>query len=72
MKPDVAIKIKEEVQKQITVGFIKVSKYPEWVANVVPVLKKDGRVRMCINYRDLNKASQKDDFNSLYHTSIFK
>jgi len=28
----------------------------------VPVLKKDGKVRMCVDYRDLNKASPKDDF----------
>ena len=62
MKPDVALKIKEEVQKQIAAGFIRVSIYPEWVANVVPVSKKDGRVRMCVDYRDLNKASPKDDF----------
>ena len=36
--------------------------YPEWLANIVPVAKKDGRVRMCVDYRDLNKASPKDDF----------
>ena len=36
--------------------------YPEWLANVVPVLKKDGKVRMCVDFRDLNKASPKDDF----------
>ena len=28
----------------------------------MPVPKKDGRVCMCIDYRDLNKASPKDDF----------
>ena len=28
----------------------------------MPVLKKDGKVRMCVDYRDLNKASPKDDF----------
>jgi hypothetical protein len=29
---------------------------------VVVVLKKDGKIRMCVDYRDLNKASPKDDF----------
>jgi hypothetical protein len=44
------------------VKFLKVVLYLEWLANVVPMPKKDGRVRMCIDYRDLNKASPKDDF----------
>ena len=37
-------------------------KYQEWLANVVPVPKKDGKVRVCVDFRDLNKASPKDDF----------
>ncbi|KAA0054041.1 uncharacterized protein E6C27_scaffold318G001050 [Cucumis melo var. makuwa] len=41
MKLNVLIKIKEEVQKQIEAGFLTVSKYPEWVTNIVPVPKKD-------------------------------
>ena len=36
--------------------------YPEWLANVVHVPKKDGKVRVCVDFRDLNKASPKDDF----------
>ena len=35
----------------------------KWLANIVPVPKKDGRVRMCVNYRDLNKAYPKDGFH---------
>ena len=38
------------------------STYPQWVANIVPMPKKDGKVRMCVDYRDLKKASPKDDF----------
>ena len=36
--------------------------YPEWLANVVLVPKKDGKVRVCVDFRNLNKASAKDDF----------
>lgn len=28
----------------------------------MPIPKKDGKVRMCVDYRDLNRASPKDDF----------
>ena len=30
--------------------------------DVVPVPKKDGKVRMCVDFRDLNRACPKDDF----------
>ena len=33
-----------------------------WVANLVPVRKKNGDSRLCIDFRNLKKASQKDNY----------
>ena len=54
--------MKEEIQKQLSVGFISMVEYQEWLANVVHVPKMDGKVKVCVDIRDLNKASPKDDF----------
>ena len=56
------LKIKEKVKKQLDTGFLEVSKYPQWVANIVPMPKKDGKVWMCVDYQDLNRESLKDNF----------
>ncbi|XP_070039979.1 uncharacterized protein [Nicotiana tomentosiformis] len=61
-KTDMSVKIKEEITKQLDVKVIRVTRYPTWLANVVPVPNKDGKTRVCVNYRDLNKASPKDNF----------
>ncbi|XP_070019583.1 uncharacterized protein [Nicotiana sylvestris] len=61
-KTDISVKIKEEVTKQLDTNVIRVTRYPTWLSNVVPVPKKDGKTRVCVDYRDLNKASPKDNF----------
>ena len=44
------------------IWFIKPIHQAKWIANVMPIPKKDGKVRMCVDFRDLNKACPKDDF----------
>ena len=36
--------------------------YPEWLVNVVPVKKANGKWRICVDFTDLNKACPKDSF----------
>ena len=61
-KLDVSEKIKEEIMKQLNAKVIQVIRYTTWLANVVPVPKKDGKTRVFVDYRYLNKASPKDNF----------
>nr|XP_027067607.1 uncharacterized protein LOC113693243 [Coffea arabica] len=61
-KPEMSLQIKEQIVKQLNAKIIMVSHYPIWLSNPVPVPKKSGEVRVCVDYRDLNKASPKDDF----------
>ena len=62
MKLEIILKIKEEVEKQLKANFLTAIAYSNWVANIVLMPKKDGKVRICIDYRDLNRASPKDNF----------
>ena len=61
MKSKIILKIKE-VEKQLKAGFLTAIAYLDLVANIVPILKKDGKVCMCVDYRDLNWASPKENF----------
>ena len=62
MKLELTFKIKEEVEKQYNARFLRVVNHLGWLANVVLFPKKDGKVKMCVDFRDLNKASPKNDF----------
>ena len=63
MKSEIVLKIKEEVEKQLKASFLTTIAYLDWVTNIVPMLKKDGKVHMCVDYRNLNRASPKDIFH---------
>ena len=55
-------KIKSEVNKLLKVGFIKEIEYPSWLTNIVPMKKKGGQIRICVDFWDLNKPCPKNEF----------
>jgi hypothetical protein len=62
MKTDVLIEVKKEVEKMLEAGFIRACRYAKWISSIVPMQKKDGRWRVCVDFRDLNRATPKDEY----------
>jgi hypothetical protein len=62
MNPNLREILKEEVQKLLNAGFIYPISDSEWVSPLVIVPKKNGKWRVCVDYRALNKATQEDHF----------
>jgi hypothetical protein len=56
------VAIKAEIDKLRAAGFIYPIAYTSWVSNPIPVEKKQGTIRVCIDFRDLNNACPKDNF----------
>ncbi|KAL0361939.1 UNVERIFIED_CONTAM: Retrovirus-related Pol polyprotein from transposon [Sesamum radiatum] len=54
--------IQEEVQRLLSLGYVREVQYPEWISNVVLVPKIGGKWRMCVDFTDLNKACPKDSY----------
>jgi len=58
-------KIKDEIKRQIKQlqkeNIIRQSTAP-WSSPIVPVKKKDGEIRMCIDYRVLNSVTKRDTY----------
>ena len=61
MAPVELRKLKQQLQELLKKKFIRPS-YSPWGASVLFVKKKDGSMRMCINYRELNKVTIKNKY----------
>jgi hypothetical protein len=56
-------RIKEKIDRLLKANFIRPYRYVEWISNIVPVEKKgSGKIRVCIDFRNLNRATPKDEY----------
>ena len=54
--------IQNEVKKLLDARIIFKVRHSEWVSNLVPVRKKYKEIRLCVYFRNLNRASDKDNY----------
>jgi hypothetical protein len=63
LQPDRNVAIADEVNKLPNTEFIREVQYPEWLSNVIMVMKYNGQWRMCVDFTDLSQACPKDSFS---------
>jgi hypothetical protein len=63
MRTEVLEEVKKEIEKMLEAGFIRPCRYAEWISSIVPVEKKDGRWRFCVDFWDLNRVTPKDEYS---------
>ena len=54
--------VEKEVKKLFDSKIVVPIRFSKWLANLVPVRKKNGEIRLCIDFRNLNRASLKDNY----------
>eukprot|EP00253_Pinus_taeda_P009612 PITA_09612 len=54
--------IENEIKKLLDSKIIVPLRYSKWIANLVVVRKKNGEIRLCVDFRDLNKCSRKENY----------
>jgi ribonuclease HI/uncharacterized small protein (DUF1192 family) len=54
--------MEREVKRLLDAQIIVPLRYSSWVANLVPVRKKSREIRLCVDFRNLNRSSKKDNY----------
>jgi hypothetical protein len=62
MHPKLEPTVKKELNKLLTAKIIFPVRHTQWVSNLVPVRKKNGEIRLCVDFHNLNRASDKDNY----------
>lgn len=59
VRPEKMVAFKEEVKKLIATRFIRYKHHADWVANITTIIKKNEKIRVCINLCDINNKKNK-------------
>ena len=59
MSKEVELKVKEEIEKLLKAKFIRPIRYVQWLENIIPMMKNNWKIRVCVDFGDLNAATPK-------------
>jgi hypothetical protein len=62
INPLLLLLIEKKVRKLLDAKIILSLRFSKWLANLVAVRKKNGEIRLCIDFMNLNSVSLKDNY----------
>ena len=62
MNPLLLPLIEKEIRKLFEEKIIISLRFSKWLDNLVPIRKKIGEIRICVDFKNLNQVSLKDNY----------
>jgi hypothetical protein len=63
--------VKQDIDKLLVIEFIQPIEEATWLSPIVVVPKKNGKLKICVDFRKLNKATKKDLYPLPFFDEVF-
>ncbi len=62
LNPNYVAIVKQDINKLLATGFIKSIEGTTWLSPIVVIPKKNGKLKICVNFSKFNAATKKDPY----------
>jgi hypothetical protein len=70
LNPNYVTIVKHDIDKLLVAGFIKPVEEATWLSPIVVVLKKNVKLKFCVDFRKLNTTIKKDCYSLLFTNEV--
>jgi hypothetical protein len=63
--------VKHDIDKLLVVGFIQLIEEVTWLSPIVVAFKKNGKLKICVDFKKLNKVTQKNPYPLPFSNEVF-
>jgi hypothetical protein len=62
LNPNCLTAVEQDIKKLLATRFIQLVEEATWLSPIVVVLKKNGKLKICVDFRKLNKVTKKNPY----------
>ncbi len=62
LNPNYVAIVKQDINKLLAAGFIKSVEETTWLSPIVVIPKKNGKLKICVNFKKFNVVTKKDPY----------